>query len=204
MDRAEFYDVRRVAILPMGMCYPGRLPNGGDAPPRPECAPLWRPRVMAAMPALRLILLVGSYAQVAALGPGRMTGPGASLPGLSAAPVSAAPPIMAHGRVGAGESVVRRRGFACLARGHRRSARGLGAYQKKWRSIAGPPSLGRKRPRRRRGLSGAVDYERRLVWVAWQAKMLRCNKRFIHLLRHRRTSCRKGPSRPRCVRYHGR
>ncbi len=73
MDRAEFYDVRRVAILPMGMCYPGRLPNGGDAPPRPECAPLWRARVMAAMPALRLILLVGSYAQVAALGPGRMT-----------------------------------------------------------------------------------------------------------------------------------
>ena len=73
MDRAEFYDVRRVAILPMGMCYPGRLPNGGDAPPRPECAPLWRGRILAAMPALRLTLLVGSYAQVEALGPGRMT-----------------------------------------------------------------------------------------------------------------------------------
>jgi uracil-DNA glycosylase len=48
------------------MCYPGRLPNGGDAPPRPECAPLWRARILAAMPALRLTLLVGSYAQAAA------------------------------------------------------------------------------------------------------------------------------------------
>ena len=66
MDKAVFYDASRVAILPMGMCYPGRLPNGGDAPPRPECAPLWRARVLAAMPALRLTLLVGSYAQNAA------------------------------------------------------------------------------------------------------------------------------------------
>ncbi len=68
MDRALFYDESRVAILPMGFCYPGRLPNGGDAPPRPECAPLWRKRVLAAMPALRLTLLVGSYAQAAAAG----------------------------------------------------------------------------------------------------------------------------------------
>ena len=37
----DFYDASRVAILPMGFCYPGRLPRGGDAPPRPECAPLW-------------------------------------------------------------------------------------------------------------------------------------------------------------------
>ncbi len=63
MDKALFYDESRVAILPMGFCYPGRLPNGGDAPPRPECAPLWRRRLLAAMPALRLTLLVGSYAQ---------------------------------------------------------------------------------------------------------------------------------------------
>ncbi len=66
MDRALFYDASQVAILPMGFCYPGRLPNGGDAPPRPECAPLWRRRILAAMPALRLTLLVGSYAQDAA------------------------------------------------------------------------------------------------------------------------------------------
>src|SRR5919205_3094544 len=41
LDRAEFYDESRVAIMPMGFCYPGRLPAGGDAPPRRECAPLW-------------------------------------------------------------------------------------------------------------------------------------------------------------------
>ncbi len=70
MSKDVFYDARRVAILPMGLCYPGRLPNGGDAPPRPECAPLWRQRFLDAMPAIRLTLLIGSYAQVWALGPG--------------------------------------------------------------------------------------------------------------------------------------
>jgi len=63
LDKAAFYDARRVAIVPMGFCYPGRLPRGGDAPPRPECAPLWRGRVLAAMPQIRLTLLIGSYAQ---------------------------------------------------------------------------------------------------------------------------------------------
>ncbi len=65
MDRALFYDESQVAIMPMGFCYPGRLANGGDAPPRRECAPLWRKRILAAMPDLRLTLLVGSYAQAA-------------------------------------------------------------------------------------------------------------------------------------------
>lgn len=69
----EFYDERRIAIIPMGMCYPGRLPSGGDAPPRPECAPLWRERLLAQMPHLRLTLLVGAYAQTHALGLGKMT-----------------------------------------------------------------------------------------------------------------------------------
>jgi uracil-DNA glycosylase len=73
LDKATFYDSTRVAILPMGLCYPGRLPNGGDAPPRPECAPLWRARALAVMPHISLTLLVGTYAQNAALGPGRMT-----------------------------------------------------------------------------------------------------------------------------------
>ena len=62
MDRDAFYDETRIAIVPMGLCYPGRLPNGGDAPPRPECAPLWRERLVRAMPAIRLTLLVGMYA----------------------------------------------------------------------------------------------------------------------------------------------
>ncbi|ONF96065.1 Uracil DNA glycosylase superfamily protein [Sphingomonas jeddahensis] len=68
---AVFYDASRVAILPMGLCYPGRR-GGGDAPPRRECAPLWRADLIAAMPALRLTLLVGTYAQADALGPSTM------------------------------------------------------------------------------------------------------------------------------------
>jgi uracil-DNA glycosylase len=73
MDRALFYDESRVAIVPMGLCYPGRLPNGGDAPPRPECAPLWQTRLLSAMPAIRLTLLVGGYALNHVLGKGPMT-----------------------------------------------------------------------------------------------------------------------------------
>ncbi len=69
----EFYDESRIAILPMGLCYPGRLPRGGDAPPRTECAPLWRDRLLTFMPGLRLTLLVGTYAQAHALGRGQMT-----------------------------------------------------------------------------------------------------------------------------------
>jgi uracil-DNA glycosylase len=69
----EFYETSRVAIVPMGLCYPGRLQDGGDAPPRPECAPLWRDRLLAHTPELRLTLLVGTHAQAAALGPGKMT-----------------------------------------------------------------------------------------------------------------------------------
>jgi uracil-DNA glycosylase len=74
MDRTQFYDQSRIAIVPMGLCYPGRLPNGGDAPPRPECAPLWQTRLLSAMPAIRLTLLVGGYALSYVLGKGAMTG----------------------------------------------------------------------------------------------------------------------------------
>ena len=63
MDRDAFYDTARVAILPTGLCYPGRLPQGGDCPPRPECAPRWHPPLRARLPHVRLTLLVGSYAQ---------------------------------------------------------------------------------------------------------------------------------------------
>ena len=68
----EFYDASRVAIVPMGLCYPGRVHDGGDAPPRPECAPLWRARLLAQMPDIRLTLLVGAHAQTHALGAGKM------------------------------------------------------------------------------------------------------------------------------------
>lgn len=63
VDRDTFYDVARIAILPIGMCYPGVDKHGGDRPPRPECAPLWHPPLRAALPRIDLMLLVGSYAQ---------------------------------------------------------------------------------------------------------------------------------------------
>ena len=62
LDRETFYDETRVAIMPMGFCYPGRDGKGGDLPPRRECAPLWHARLRAFFPAVRLTLLVGSYA----------------------------------------------------------------------------------------------------------------------------------------------
>lgn len=58
-----FYDPVRFAIIPMGFCYPGRDPRGGDLPPRPECAPQWHGRLLAHLPNLALTVLVGSYAQ---------------------------------------------------------------------------------------------------------------------------------------------
>jgi uracil-DNA glycosylase len=62
LDRQRFYDEARVAIMGMGFCYPGRLDRGGDRPPRPECAPLWHPRLRPHFAAVRLTLLVGTYA----------------------------------------------------------------------------------------------------------------------------------------------
>jgi uracil-DNA glycosylase len=62
IGRKVFYDERRVAIVPMGFCYPGRDAKGGDLPPRPECAPCWHPRLLKHFPELELTLLVGSYA----------------------------------------------------------------------------------------------------------------------------------------------
>lgn len=67
MTRAGFYDTRRVAILPTGLCFPG-TGDHGDLPPRPECAPTWHPRFRAALPRVRLTLLVGQYAQAYYLG----------------------------------------------------------------------------------------------------------------------------------------
>ena len=57
-----FYDPAKVALVPMGFCYPG-AGTSGDLPPRPECAPAWHDKVMATLPVKRLTLLVGSYAQ---------------------------------------------------------------------------------------------------------------------------------------------
>ena len=68
VDRETFYDERRIAIVPMGFCYPGRDPRGGDNPPRPECAPLWHARILERLPRIELTLLIGGYAQRCYLG----------------------------------------------------------------------------------------------------------------------------------------
>ncbi len=62
IDGTVFYDPDRVALLPMGFCYPGAA-NVADRPPRPECAPLWHDRLIAEMPDRRLTVLVGIHAQ---------------------------------------------------------------------------------------------------------------------------------------------
>jgi uracil-DNA glycosylase len=59
----EFYDEARIAIVPMGFCFPGHDAAGGDLPPRRECAAHWHRRLFDAMPQLELVLMVGSYAQ---------------------------------------------------------------------------------------------------------------------------------------------
>lgn len=62
VDKKQFYDPDLFALLPMGFCFPGSG-KSGDLPPRPECAPAWHDRVLAEMPEIRLILLIGQYAQ---------------------------------------------------------------------------------------------------------------------------------------------
>jgi len=71
MERDVFYDASRVAIVPMGLCYPGTV-AGADLPPPPRCAALWQPRFRAALPDVELTLLVGSYAQKFYLGETRV------------------------------------------------------------------------------------------------------------------------------------
>ncbi|MBW7852081.1 MAG: uracil-DNA glycosylase family protein [Rhodospirillales bacterium] len=68
LDPPDFYDERRIAIIPTGLCYPGRAAGGGDLPPRRECAPIWHPRLRPHLAQVRLTLLVGGYAQAWYLG----------------------------------------------------------------------------------------------------------------------------------------
>jgi uracil-DNA glycosylase len=78
MDRAAFYDTSRIAIVPVGLCYPGTV-DGVDLPPCRDCAPLWQPRFRAALPGIKLTLLVGSYAQAYYLGKRREDSVGATV-----------------------------------------------------------------------------------------------------------------------------
>ena len=67
VDRSTFHDEHRIAIAPIGFCYPGRK-GGGDAPPRPECAPLWHPPLLQLLPNIELTILIGQYAMARYLG----------------------------------------------------------------------------------------------------------------------------------------
>jgi len=61
INAAVFYDPTKIAILPMGFCYPG-TGTSGDLPPRPECAIEWRVKLLKLLPALELTLVIGQYA----------------------------------------------------------------------------------------------------------------------------------------------
>ena len=118
IDAATFYDPERVALMPMGFCYPGVAKSGGDNPPRRECAPLWHERLRAHLPGVRLTLLVGSYAQKAYLKAGSKSSLTEAvrnyapfLPELHAAAASE----LAQHRLDAAKSVVRGRGLAGAA-----------------------------------------------------------------------------------------
>lgn len=63
IDRDTFYDASRIAIAPMGFCFPGLDAKGSDLPPRRECAPAWRADLMALMGQVELVLVIGQYAQ---------------------------------------------------------------------------------------------------------------------------------------------
>jgi len=67
VDRDTFYDEGKIAIVPMGFCYPGRG-NSGDLPPRPECSKTWHHRLLPLLPEVKLVLAIGQYAQVYFLG----------------------------------------------------------------------------------------------------------------------------------------
>ncbi len=67
MEPEQFYNSDKIAIIPMGFCYPGKG-NSGDLPPRPECAPEWHKTLFDKMPRVELILLIGLYAQKYYLG----------------------------------------------------------------------------------------------------------------------------------------
>ena len=62
VSRETFYDESRVAIIGMGFCFPGYDANGGDLPPRKECAEAWQDKLFATLPNFKLTLLVGTYA----------------------------------------------------------------------------------------------------------------------------------------------
>ncbi len=68
VDKPTFYDPSRIAIIPMGFCYPGQAANGGDKPPPAVCAETWHARILGLLPRIELIILTGAHAQKYYLG----------------------------------------------------------------------------------------------------------------------------------------
>jgi len=62
VSREVFYDRAKVAIVPMGFCFPGHDLHKGDLPPRRECRGHWHDKLFAALPQISLILAIGRYA----------------------------------------------------------------------------------------------------------------------------------------------
>jgi uracil-DNA glycosylase len=67
VDAETFYGRPEIGVAAMAFCFPGTNPKGGDYPPPPRCAALWRTKLLAALPKVELVLLVGGYAQTWAL-----------------------------------------------------------------------------------------------------------------------------------------
>jgi len=67
IDETVFYDAEKIALLPMGFCFPG-TGKSGDLPPRPECEEAWRDSLLSCLPKIRLSLIIGQYAQKYHLG----------------------------------------------------------------------------------------------------------------------------------------
>lgn len=68
IDRETFYGRPEIGVAAMAFCFPGTNPKGGDYPPPPRCAAMWRPQLLEQLPNVELTLLVGSYSQAWALG----------------------------------------------------------------------------------------------------------------------------------------
>ncbi len=63
VDERQFHTAELFAILPVGLCYPGKAPGGADRPPVPRCADLWFEKLRGALPCIEMTLAIGSYAQ---------------------------------------------------------------------------------------------------------------------------------------------
>jgi uracil-DNA glycosylase len=62
IDKEDFYDDKKIALIPMGFCFPG-TGKSGDLPPRPECADTWRVKLLQQLPNIKLTIIIGQYAQ---------------------------------------------------------------------------------------------------------------------------------------------